>query len=139
MAQIAWYPSQECIMTAGYQADRPPGSRLATVFTRACYRSWVHTRQTVFRLPVMFTEVLLWQLEIIVRTWFQTNRDIPKSVWLLNCKGNYNEYLKYYDELDQSIKLWSQKNPLLGKNVQTNTRSIIQEQCFLCVSHRDRC
>jgi hypothetical protein len=43
------------------------------------------------------------------------------------------------DGFAQSIKLWSQKTPLLGTRVQTNTRPNIQERCFLCGSPRECC
>jgi hypothetical protein len=60
-------------------------------------------------------------------------RTTPSEMWhslpsLLCCDG-----------FVQSIKLWGQKNQLLGKHVQTNTRRTIQVLCFLCVSRRDIC
>jgi hypothetical protein len=36
------------------------------------------------------------------------------------------------DGFTKSIKIWSQKNPLLGKHITTPTRLIIEEKCFLC-------
>jgi hypothetical protein len=44
----------------------------------------------------------------------------------------------YCDGFAQSIKLWSQETPLLGKHVQAYTRlTIRQKRCFLCGPLRD--
>jgi hypothetical protein len=69
------------------------------------------------------------------------------SKFLVTCMGvhpkqcdDYNNICNTYcDRFAQSIKLWSQKTPLLGKHVQTNTRPTIQEWCFICGSRQDGC
>jgi hypothetical protein len=48
-----------------------------------------------------------------------------KITWEVSCKWENNIEI-YCDEFAQSMKLWSQRNPLLGKHVPT-----IQERCFL--------
>jgi hypothetical protein len=46
---------------------------------------------------------------------------------------------KYCDGFAQSIKLWSQKSPLLGKHVQRNTGPKILERCFLFGTCQEGC
>jgi hypothetical protein len=44
-------------------------------------------------------------------------------------------YRKYCDGFAQSIKVWSQKNPLLGKHVQTHMRPTIQQRGVFYVAY----